>query len=142
MDSQDRRAAVVSRVLAKYRKVVRVVRLMPFIYLLLYVFVAIPFNFISEDLVCVADCSLFLSPFVSAFALLLSGALGMCRWHKAACLLPYSSRVVSFIDRHFFTFTQVELILINIAVAICVVLFILFSLRHFFFRDARLQARS
>ena len=142
MGSQDRSHADLSRILHKYRKVVRLVRLAPFIYLCLYVLVALPFNFISESLVCIADCSLFLSPVVSLGTLLLSGALGMCRWHKAACLLPYPSRVVSFIDTNFFTFTQNELVIINFTIGIALVAFIALAFKHFFLQDARLQARS
>ena len=131
MASQDQRAAVVSKVLGKYRKVVRIMRLVPFLYLCLFAIVGLTSYILPERLSCVIDCTMFVSPVVSAGTILLSGVLGMCRWHKAACLLPYSSRVVSFIDTNFFTFTQNEITLINFAIGVALVAFIALAFRHF-----------
>ena len=75
---------------------------------------------------------MFVSPAVSAGLLLLSGALGMCAWHKTACVLPYSSRLVSFVDTNLFTFTQTELVVINLAIGVAIMAFITLAFRHFF----------
>ena len=131
MASQDQRAAVVSKVLGKYRKVVRIMRLVPFLYLFIFAVVSLTSNILPERLACVIDCSLFVSPVVSAGTILLSGVLGMCRWHKVACLLPYSSRFVSFIDTNFFTFTQNEITIINFAIGIVLMAFIVLAFNHF-----------
>lgn len=143
MDSQDQRA-VLSKVLHKYRTIVRVLRILPFIYLSLFSIVAFTSAFQSVRLASLIDCTLFVSPSMSAVMLMLSGILGMCNWHKAAFLLPYSSRVVSFVDTNFFTFTQNELIIINCAIGIVAALFIILAFKHFFYGKewSRLQARS
>lgn len=142
MDSQDQKAAVVSKVLRKYRKVVRIMRLVPFMYLCLFAVVSLTSNILPERLSCIIDCTMFVSPVVSAGTILLSGVLGMCRWHKVACILPYSSRLVSFVDTNFVTFTQNELVAINCIIGIAMVSFIALAFKHFFLQDARLQARS
>lgn len=131
MESQDQRAAVVSKVLGKYRKVVRIMRLVPFLYLFIFAVVSLTSNILPERLSCVIDCSLFVSPVVSAGTILLSGVLGMCRWHKVACLLPYSSRIVTFIDTNFFTFTQNEITVINFAIGVALMAFIVLAFNHF-----------
>lgn len=131
MASQDQRAAVVSKVLGKYRKVVRILRILPFLYLCLFAIVGLTSNILPEQLSCIIDCTMFISPVVSAGTILLSGILGMCRWHKVACLLPYSSRVVSFIDTNFFTFTQNEITMINFTIGISLVAFIVLAFNHF-----------
>ena len=130
MDSPDPRAAVVSKVLRKYRKVVRLLRIVPFAYLCLVALVAFTSSLLPENLSSIIDCTLFVSPVVSVGTLFLSGILGMCRWHKAACLLPYSSRMVSFIDTNLFTFTQNELTIINIILGIAVVSFMALAFRN------------
>ena len=131
MESQDQRAAVVSKVLGKYRKVVRIMRFVPFLYLFIFAVVSLTSNILPERLSCVIDCSLFVSPVVSAGTILLSGVLGMCRWHKVACLLPYSSRIVTFIDTNFFTFTQNEITMINFTIGIVLMAFIVLAFNHF-----------
>lgn len=130
MENPDQRAAVLSKVLRKYRKVVRILRVLPFAYLCLYAIVLMTSGLMSERIACIIDCSLFVSPAVSAGLLLLSGALGMCDWHKAACLIPYSSRVVSFIDTNILTFTQDEVVLINGIIAISVAVFAALAFKH------------
>lgn len=134
MESQDQRAAVVSKVLWKYRKVVRILRVLPFAYLAVFAVISIGSGLMSERFASIVDCILFISPLASAVLLLLSGALGMCNWHRAACLLPYSSRVVTFIDTNLVTLTQNELTVINIAIGLLTAFFIFLAFRHFLCR--------
>lgn len=131
MASQDPSRADLSRILRKYRKVVRIMRLVPFLYLCLFAIVGLTSYILPERLSCVIDCTMFVSPVVSAGTILLSGVLGMCRWHKVACLLPYSSRIVTFIDTNFFTFTQNEITMINLAIGIVLMAFIVLAFNHF-----------
>ena len=131
MDSQGQSHAGLSRILRKYRKVVRILRILPFAYLCLVALIAFASDLLPESLSALIDCTLFISPVVSVSTLLLSGILGMCRWHKAASLLPYSSRVVSFIDTNFFTFTQNELVIINFAIGVMLTAFIALAFNHF-----------
>lgn len=132
MENPDQRAAVVSKVLTKYRKVVRLLRMAPFIYLFLFALISLSSGFLPESLSCIIDCILFVSPAVTFGTLALSGILGMCGWHKLACLLPCSSDVVSFIDAHLLTFTQSELTVINFIIGISILFFISFAFKHFF----------
>ena len=132
MDNPDLRAAVVNKVLRKYRRVVRILRILPFAYLCLLTVIELASDFLPENLACIINCTLFISPVVSAGTILLSSVLGMCRWHKAACLLPYSSRAVSFIDTNLYTFTQNELVIINFAIGVALAAFIALAYKHFF----------
>ena len=130
MDNPDLRAAVVSKVLRKYKKVVRIMRIIPFIYLALVAIVSFLSGFMSERFACIIDCTLFVSPVVSAGTLFLSGILGMCRWHKAACLLPYSSRIVSFIDTNIISLTQNEIAVVNCVIGFLLTSFMLLAFKR------------
>lgn len=131
MENPDQRAAVVSKVLHKYRKVVRILRIAPFIYLIFFALFSLSSVFLPERLVCFLDCAMIVSPVTTFGAFLLSGVLGMCRWHKTACLLPYSAKVISFIDTNLVTFTQNELTIINGVIGFIILFFITLAVKHF-----------
>lgn len=126
MDNPDRSHAGAGKIIAILRKTTQAVRYVPFVYLLLYTLLSLTECFIPEKALCVFDTVLYASPVVTAGLLFFSRLLSMCKWHRLACLLPSSSQVTSFVDSHIFTFTQNEVMLINISIGIaCVALLIL-----------------
>ena len=131
MASQDQSRADLSKILRKYRRVVQILRILPFAYLCVFAALAFSSLFISEKAACLMDGILFVSPAVSAGVFLLSGALGMCSWHKTACMLPYTSRLVSIVDSNIITFTQDEMSVINIVIGSAIILFIALAFNHF-----------
>lgn len=132
MDSPDRQRDAVSRVIEILRKVTRIVQIAPFVYLAFYSAYLIIGCFSSDALVSLADGVLFSSPLATTGMLFLSRLLKLCRWHKAACLIPSASQIEGIIDSYLFTFTQNEIILINTALGILSLAFIIRAHRHFF----------
>lgn len=132
MENQDRQRDAVSRVIEILRKVTRIVQIAPFVYLAFYSAYLIIGCFSSDALVSLADGVIFSSPFATTGMLFLSRLLKLCRWHKAACLIPSASQIEGIIDSYLFTFTQNEIILINTALGILSLAFIIRAHRHFF----------
>jgi len=132
MDSRDRSRDAASRVIEILRKVTRLVQLAPFVYLALYSLYLFAGVFASEETVCLADGAMFGSPLVTILFLTLSRLLKLCKWHKVACLIPSASQMEGVVDCYFFTFTQNEIILINVILGILSFLFLMFANKRFF----------
>jgi hypothetical protein len=114
------------------RRVTRLVQLAPFVYLALYSLYLFAGVFVSEESVCLADGAMFGSPLVTILFLTLSRLLKLCKWHKVACLIPSASQMEGVVDCYFFTFTQNEIILINVMLGILSFLFLIFANKRFF----------
>lgn len=132
MDSQDRQRDAVSRVFGILRKVTRLVQLAPFVYLAFYSAYLIFGCFVQDDIVSLADGVMFSSPLATAAMLVLSRVLKLCRWHKAACLIPSASQIEGVVDSYLFSFTQVEIIIINILFGVVSLVFLIVANKHFF----------
>ena len=132
MEAPDPSQGAVSRLVSILRRVTRWVQLAPFIYLVLYGLYMCLCAFMPEGFVCFADSMMSTSPILTSGLLLLSRVLKLCKWHKAACLFPSASQVETFVDSYLFTFTQNEIILINTALGILSLAFIIRAHRHFF----------
>lgn len=130
MDNPDPRSAV-SAVVAILRKLTRIVQLIPFVYLFAYGVYMVASVFASDEIMGLADGILFASPVTTFGMLAASRLLNLCRWHKAACLIPSSSQVEGYIDSYVMTFTQEEVILINIAIGTVAIVFLSLAIRHF-----------
>ena len=122
-----------SRVIGILRRLTRVVQLIPFIYLLLYAAVMLLGGFASEETLCIADSVLVMSPIATGGMMAASKMLKLCRWHKIACLIPTTSQVEGFVDSFVFTFTQEEILLINVSIGIIAIVFFILAFRHFIY---------
>lgn len=107
-------------------------QLAPFAYLVFYIAYMLFGYFASEEALCVADSLLTISPATTGMMLVGSRLFKLCRWHKAACLLPMSSQVEGYVDSFIITFTQEEIICINISIGIIALVFLVLAYRHFF----------
>ena len=87
--------------------------------------------FASDEILGLADGILFASPVTTFGMLAASRLLKLCRWHKAACLIPSSSQVEGYIDSYVMTFTHEEVILINIVIGTVAIVFLFLAIRHF-----------
>lgn len=130
MEAPDPSGAV-SSVIRILRKATRIVQLAPFVYLAFYSAYMLLGNIASEEALCVADSLLTISPAITGMMLVGSRLFCLCRWHKTACLLPMSSQVEGYVDSFIITFTQEEIILINTAIGIISLLFLILAIRHF-----------
>lgn len=104
----------------------------PFVYLALYSLYMICGAFVPDEIVGVADGVMLNSPFATFLFLVLSRLLGLCKWHKAACLIPSASQVEGVVDCYVFQFTQTEIVLINILIGVVSLLFLAKANKRFF----------
>ena len=145
MENQDQRSAV-SAVIGILRRLTRLVQLAPFAYLFVYALYLLFSWFLPEPILGAIDSLVFLSPATSGGFLVLSRLLKLCKWHKAAIMIPLSSQVEGFVDSFLFTFTEFEIIAINVVIGAAAIIFLILANRHFFhdgrkanpFRNARL----
>lgn len=113
------------------RKLIRLIQILPFLYLILYAAVLLSEPFESGWLFDTI-CTIAYVPVSGTIVfLLLSRRLGLCAWHKVACLLPISSRVTDFVDNYVLQFTQTEVIVINTIIGIICIAFVILAVKHF-----------
>ena len=130
MDNPDPHGAV-SSVIRILRRTTRIVQLAPFAYLVFYAVYLLAGSFISEEMLCLTDSVMTVSPITTIGMLVASRMYKLCRWHKAACLLPTTSQVEGYIDSFVFTFTQEEIIIINVSLGIAALFFLAAAIKHF-----------
>ena len=130
MENPDPSGAVGS-IVRILRKATRIVQLAPFAYLAFYAAYMLFGYFASKEALCVADSLMTISPATTGMMLAGSRLFRLCRWHKAACLLPMSSQVEGYVDSFIITFTQEEIILINTAIGLAAITFLILAIKHF-----------
>ena len=130
MESRDRRNAVES-IIRILRKTTRLVQLAPFVYLAFYATYLILCDLVPDSLLGASDLVLYVSPATSGGLLFLSRLLKLCKFHKIACLIPFSSQIEGLIDCYLFTFTEAEIVLINLFLGISSFLFLAFVHKTF-----------
>ena len=130
MEAQDRRNAV-SEVVSVLRRATRIVQVAPFVYLVFYAAYMLFGGFVSEETLCIADSFLTMTPTVIGGMLVLSRLFRLCVWHKVACLFPSLSQVEGYVDSYVVTFTQNEILIINITLGLCALAFLFIAVKHF-----------
>ena len=83
----------------KLRSVTLAVQIMPFIYSALYIIALSLYWTDNSFLVTVLDTLFYVSPVTAAEFCILSKALRLCKWHKAACILPVTPQVAVLMDK-------------------------------------------
>lgn len=131
MEAQDPRSGV-KYLVGVIRKITRIAQLVPFAYLALYAILLMSESFVPYNVLNWFDTLLYVPPVAVVITLFLSRILKLCAWHKAACLIPSSSQVANFVDSNIVTFTQEEVLVINISIGIITIVFLVMSFRHFF----------
>ena len=87
------------------RKATRIVKLMPFIYAIVYIFSMIGYLLFSDNVATFLDTMFYVSPIAILFSLRLSTVLKMCVWHKLECILPLIPTALVFVDEFIMQFT-------------------------------------
>lgn len=132
MDSPGQRQDAVSSLVKVLRKVTRIVQIAPFAYLLLSAICLLGESLMPDWMLRVAE-NLLSTPAYAVVGMLLVGRwLKLCSWFRTACLLPCTAKVEGYVDAFVYTFSQNEVVLINIALGILFLLFIYSAFRHFF----------
>lgn len=76
------------KVISILRKVTMVVKLIPFIYVFLYIASILTYWFCGECVISWVDMLFYMSPVAIIFMLILSRTLKLCKWHRLECVLP------------------------------------------------------
>lgn len=108
MDNQDHSIGRIQRLIDKLRHITTLVQVMPFVYSGLYVLTMILYLFAPERVRYILDTLFYVSPIVVAGLLAQSKILELCRWHKAACVLPLIPQVAVLVDRLLIPLTAIE----------------------------------
>ena len=138
MESQDPRAAV-SRLIIVLRTITRLVKVLPFAYLVIYAAALLTESFLPDRIYSAIDAAMNVPPFIVLILLILSKTLKLCAWHRAACLIPMASRLVNLFDEFVVTLTSAEVTSINIALGISTILFIAIAYNHIFYGRERVN---
>lgn len=132
MDSPDQRAGAVNNLVRILRKITRIVQIAPFAYLLL-LGVCLLFESVLPDWLFRLSVNLLNAPVYMTVGMLFIGRwLKLCAWFRTACLLPFTTKMESYIDSFVFSFTQNEVVFINTAIGVIFIVFVLVTFRHFF----------
>ena len=132
MDNQDRRADL-KRLITTLRRVTTAVQVFPFIYSALYIALLATYNFVPEDYQATLDNLFYISPACIVTFLILSKVLLLCRWHKAACIIPIIPQVANFIDCHVVMLSEAQVYLFN-GTLLCMTVLLVFAAYKVFFR--------
>ncbi len=104
----------------------------PFAYLLL-LGVCLLFESVMPDwMLRLADNLLNTPAYITAGMLCVGRWLKLCAWFRTACLLPLATKAEGYVDSFVYTFTQNEVVAINIAMGVVFLAFVYISIRHFF----------
>lgn len=132
MENRDQRAGAVSSLVRILRKITRVVQIAPFAYLLL-LGVCLLCESILPDCLFRLSTNLLNTPVYTIVGMLCVGRwLKLCSWFRAACLLPFTTKVEGYVDSFVYTLTQNEVVIVNAILGITFIVFIIISFRHFF----------
>lgn len=131
MDNQDPKD-VLGKLVIVLRKLTRLVKAIPFTYLIIYSIYLLLGLFCCETVISWLDSLIIISPATTVTLLSLSKVLKLCKWHKTACVFPLTTQAESFIDNNIIQFTQGEIVAINLIIAIAVVFFLAAAYKHFY----------
>lgn len=136
MESQDQKDAL-NKLVNILRKATRLVQLIPFVYLFFYAFYMFLSTFASDEFLYFIESLIAIRPPVIIGMLVASRLFELCIWHRAACLIPGVSHIENYIDNFIITFTQNEVITINLIIGLLSVVFLVKAHRHFFYGRKR-----
>ena len=131
MDSQDQRGAV-SHLVKVLRRVTRIVQIVPFVYLFFLGLYLLTERALPVQVLQAVDNILAAPSFAMLGVLAFGGLLKLCAWHRAACLLPLTTKVETYVDSFVVTLTQGEVLFINILLGVSFLTFLVLAFRHFF----------
>lgn len=134
--AEDQRRLNLEGLIKRLRSVTLAVQTMPFVYTLLYIITMVLYLVSGESTVRFLDMLFYVSPTVVIQFLILSRLLKLCRWHKAACLLPVAPQVPILLDRTVIKLSETA-VEINIITIIIMTLLLLVAAYKVFFGDGR-----
>lgn len=92
------------RIVKILRNATKVVKLMPFIYAIVYILCMVGYLLFSDEVATLLDKMFYISPISIVFSLHLSRTLKMCIWHRIECILPLLPTLLVFVDEFIMQF--------------------------------------
>lgn len=96
---RDQKRLNLEGLVKKLRSVTLAVQIMPFVYSALYIISISLYWTDNPILLAVLDTLFYVSPITVTEFYILSNALRLCKWHKAACILPVTPQVAVLVDK-------------------------------------------
>lgn len=124
--------SVLQRVAKSIKKTISTVKAVPYFFLIIYAIYLILTCINKPQLTSVLDFIYGYSVSCCIILLMMSSNLGLCIWHKIACLFPMLSLFVIVTDTYFFYLTFEETMFINICIMIFIICYLVWSFFHFF----------
>lgn len=129
MESQEDKFEKVLFAIGILRNITRFVKIVPFIYALLFLICMIPYWKCSEGILDIIDQCVYVSPIVCLTFIRLSYYLKLCNWYRLQCCLPMFPLPITLIDEHIYELSGVAM---QINFAIIILLFLLSLINAYF----------
>ena len=90
-------------VIKKYRDIRAFIKVLPFLYVLVYLLGMIIYIFGSLGLIGLVDLLFSMSPFTMLINLLLGRYCDLCKWHRLACVTPIVGFISVVVDSYIYS---------------------------------------
>ena len=122
MASREQEIGQIKYLINKLRYITLAVQILPFVYSFFYILSLVMYLICDESALRILDTLFYVSPIVVCAFLVESHILKLCKWHKAACILPILPQAIVLTDAYIVELTSIEA---QIAIIIPIVLSVL-----------------
>lgn len=133
MENREQQAGRIEYLVKKLRYITLAVQILPFMYSFFYILCLVLYMFCPENILHVLDTLFYVSPVIVCAFMIESHILELCKWHRAACILPVIPQIIVFIDYHIVTLIEIERYF-AIATPVVLSLLLLIAAYNVFFR--------
>lgn len=127
--SQRVNADEILRSIKILRNVTKIVKVAPFIYVLIYLLTMPLYVYCEGEILDIVDMAIYMSPLMVILLIIMSYSLKFCVWHRSQCLLPTISQAFVYVDTYIYEFGESA---IKLLVTLCLFIIIL-SLTNTYF---------
>ena len=94
-------------VIKKYKKLRTFIKVLPFIYVVLYLIGMLVYIFCSEMLISLVDMLFYLSPLTMVLNMILGRFCDLCKWHRLACFTPIIGFLSVMVDCYVYSLERI-----------------------------------
>lgn len=102
------------------RKATFTVKVMPFVYVFLYLLCMVLFFFVDDTVQTVLDMLFYVSPIYVVFSLIYSKIFKLCKWHKMECSMPLIPHISVIVDTFYPLSESAAKVNVGMIVFICI----------------------
>lgn len=108
MASREQEIGQIKYLINKLRYITLAVQILPFVYSFFYILSLVMYLICDESALRILDTLFYVSPIVVCAFLVESHILKLCKWHKAACILPILPQAIVLTDAYIVELTSIE----------------------------------